>query len=328
MEKPVFPPIWRRIQKENFQNLQDLADFLNLSPSNRNRLIDRKSFPLNLPRRLAEKIKKNTLEDPILKQFVAFEEETLIAKGFCSQPTQDENFSKTPKLLKKYERRALLIITSACAMHCRFCFRKNYPYDNTDKSFDEELTILSKDKTIVEIILSGGDPLSLSDAHLEQLIKKIETIDHIKILRFHSRFPIGIPERITETFLEILKNTSLQIIFVTHINHPLELDQDVIAALKRIQKLGIPMLNHSVLLKDINDDIDTLIKLNLSLVCSGIIPYYLNQLDKVQGCAHFEVERKKGLMLCELLRQQLPGYAVPKYIEEIPGEKNKLLITS
>ena len=325
--KQIAAPIWRKIQKENFQNLKDLSDFLNLSPNNRSHLIDRKAFPLNLPRRLAAKIQKNTLSDPILKQFVAFQEEALVTEGFCSHPTQDEHFSKTSKLLKKYEKRALLITTSACAMHCRFCFRKNYPYDNTDKSFEEELTILAEDKSIIEVILSGGDPLSLSDLHLERLIKKIELIDHIKILRFHSRFPIGIPERITDSFLEILKNTSLQIIFVTHINHPLELDDDVIAALKSIQKLGIPMLNHTVLLKDINDTIETLIDLNLSLIRSGIIPYYLNQLDKVQGCAHFEVDKEKGVMLCELLREQLPGYAVPRYIEEVPGKKNKLPIT-
>lgn len=328
MKAFISPPIWRKIQKENFLNLDDLANFLTLSLEDKKHLMEKPTFPLNLPRRLAAKIKKGTLKDPILKQFVAFKEETIVTKGFCSNPTEDENFSKTTKLLKKYERRALLITTSACAMHCRFCFRKNYPYNSVDKSFDEELAILSQDKNIIEVILSGGDPLSLSDAHLEQLIKKIELIDHIKLLRFHTRFPIGIPERITDTFLDILKNTSLQVVFVTHINHPFELDEDVIASLKKIQQLGIPVLNHTVLLKDVNDDIDTLISLNLALVCAGIIPYYLNQLDKIQGCAHFEVEREKGLILCERLREELPGYAVPRYIEEVPGKKSKLPITS
>lgn len=328
LSKQTPPPLWRIIQRENFRNLEDLADFLYLSPSNRKALIEEPSFSLNLPRRLAEKIKKNTLDDPILKQFVAFREENLITKGFCTDPTKDESFSKTPKLLQKYEKRALLITTSACAMHCRFCFRKNYPYDNSDKSFKEELELLAKDKSIIEVILSGGDPLSLSDAHLEQLIKNIEAIDHVKILRFHSRFPIGIPERINESFLRILAKTHLQIVFITHINHPLELDEDVVLALKSIQKLGIPMLNHSVLLKDINDDLETLIELNFCLIRSGIIPYYLNQLDKVQGCSHFEVEKEKGIMLCDLLRENLPGYAVPRYIEEIPGKKNKFPITN
>lgn len=326
MEKT--PPLWRRIQKENFQQLEDLSVFLELSPDNKKRLITRKSFPLNLPKRLALKIKKNTLDDPILKQFVPFEEEELITEGFCVHPTQDERFSKTSKLLKKYEKRALLVTTSACAMHCRFCFRKNYPYDNTDKSFAEELKIIAEDPSLIEIILSGGDPLSLSDDQLRQLIQKIEKIPHIKILRFHSRFPIGIPERITDTFLEILRTSSLQMIFVTHINHPLELDEDVIIALKKIQKLGIPMLNSSVLLKDINDTSTTLIELSQALIYHGIIPYYLNQLDKVQGCAHFDVEKDKGLKLCQELRRQLPGYAVPEYIEEIPGEKSKMPVAT
>jgi EF-P beta-lysylation protein EpmB len=319
-------PMWRKIQKENFHHLKDLAHFLELSVDQQNTLLNTPSFPLNLPRRLAAKIQKKTLDDPLLKQFVALKEEASITEGFCPQPTQDELFSQTPQLLKKYEKRALLVTTSACAMHCRFCFRKNYPYDNKNKSFEKELALLAEDSSLVEVILSGGDPLSLSDAQLKHLIQNIEAIRHIKILRFHSRFPIGIPERITEDFLQILKNTSLQVIFITHINHPLELDSEVVESLKKIQCLGIPMLNQTVLLKGINDSLETLIELNLVLIRSGVIPYYLHQLDKVQGCAHFEVDRDKGIMFCEQLRDHLPGYAVPRYVEEIPGKKSKFSI--
>lgn len=319
-------PRWRQIQKENFSNLEKLSHFLELSPAMTAKLCHRKHFPLNLPQRLAKKIQKGTLDDPILRQFVPLQEEEQITDGFSIHPTEDIRFSKTSCLLQKYSRRALLITTSACAMHCRFCFRQNYPYDSSDKSFQKELDLIAQDSSLVEIILSGGDPLSLGDDQLSKLITSLHNISHLKLLRFHTRFPIGIPERITDGFLAILEKTRLQVIFVTHINHPLELDADVKHALKKIQSLGIPLLNHTVLLKGVNDSLQTMIELNLALAQSGIIPYYLNQLDKVQGCSHFEVDQETGLKLCTELRKELPGYAVPRYIQEIPGEKHKTIL--
>lgn len=316
-------PLWRKIQKNNFSNLDALADFLELPTSLREQLINRPSFPLNLPRRLADKIQKKTLDDPILKQFVGLKDEHIVSDGFCSHPTDDVHFGKTPKLLQKYASRALLITTGACAMHCRFCFRQHYPYNIADKSFTKELELLARDPSLIEVILSGGDPLSLSDARLKQLITDIASISHIKLLRFHSRFPIGIPERITEAFLDILKNTTLQVVFIAHVNHPLELDPDVCLAFKKIQQLGIPVLNHTVLLHGVNDELNTLIALNLALISAGIIPYYLHQLDKAQGCAHFEVPVAKGITLIHELRKHLPGYAIPEYIQEVPGEQHK-----
>ena len=323
---PSSAPDWRDIQKTNFSNLDALADFLELSAAQKNQLINRPSFPLNLPRRLAQKIEKKTLNDPLLKQFVGLKEELEISEGFCSSPTQDENFSKTSKLLQKYNKRALLITTSACAMHCRFCFRQNYPYDISKKTFTEELKLISDDPSLMEIILSGGDPLSLSDRALNDLINAIENISHIKIVRFHTRFPIGIPERISEDFLKIFQHRRLQFIFVVHINHPKELDEDVSFHLKRLNKLGIPLLNHTVLLQDINDTLETMIELNTKLILAGIMPYYLNQLDKVQGSAHFEVAFEKGKVLIEEMRKHLPGYAVPRYIQEIPGKPHKTVL--
>ncbi len=326
MTQIIEPPLWRAIQKENFHKLEDLMCFLELSPKKRAKLLNNPRFPLNLPRRLAAKIQKNTINDPIFRQFIALKEETSITKNFCSSPTEDEQFSKTPQLLQKYKGRVLLLVTSACAMHCRFCFRQNYPYDSSDKSYDKELAIIAKDPSILEIILSGGDPLSLSDAALQNLMTKIEAISHIKIVRFHTRFPIGIPERITENFLQIFRNSRLQFIFILHVNHPLELDEDVTASIKKIQILGIPTLTHTVLLKGVNDNLDTLLKLNTQLISHGILPYYLNQLDKIQGSAHFEVSKRKGKELCRLLRENLPGYAIPLYIEEIPFKGHKTSI--
>jgi EF-P beta-lysylation protein EpmB len=318
--------LWREIQKNNFSNLEALADFLELTHEQRQQLINRSNFPLNLPLRLAEKIEKQTLSDPILKQFIGIKEELEISEGFCLSPTQDENFSKTSKLLQKYNKRALLITTSACVMHCRFCFRQNYPYEVSKKKFSEELELIAGDSSLIEIILSGGDPLSLSDRVLNELINHLENIPHLQIVRLHTRFPIGIPERISPEFLKIFEHRRLQFIFVVHINHPKELDKDVSRHLKLVQQLGIPVLNHSVLLKDINDDLDTMIELNTKLILSGIIPYYLNQLDKVQGSAHFEVPLKTGKFLIEKMREHLPGYAVPRYIQEIPGKTHKTVL--
>ncbi len=312
---------WRKIQKDNFTKLDALGKFLELNLSYTS------SFPLNLPKRLAEKIEKGTLKDPILKQFLPIEEKAPPPLSFIDDPVYDTSFQKTPRLLQKYRGRALLITTSACTMHCRFCFRQNYPY-NSNTDFSNEFEILRNDPTIEEVILSGGDPLSLSDETLKKLIENLATIPHLKLLRFHTRFPIGIPERITDSFLEILKKSPLQTVFVVHVNHSNELDDDIFTSLKKINILGIPILCQSVLLSGVNDDIKTLKTLFMTLSTHGIIPYYLHQLDRVKQAHHFEVPHEKGLELIEKLRGELPGYAVPKYVQEIPFKKSKTEVTS
>ncbi|NGX51328.1 MAG: L-lysine 2,3-aminomutase, partial [Chlamydiae bacterium] len=205
---------WRAIQKDNFRSWEALADFLQIEKS---RILKRPTFPLNMPRRLAEKVEKGVMSDPILRQFLPTVDEESPAAGFCDDPLSDRSFQKTPRLLKKYEGRALLMPTSACAMNCRFCFRQNYPYEVTD-TLQNELAAIRDDPTLFEIILSGGDPLSLSDEKLGALIEALDQIPHLKLLRIHTRFPIGIPERITEGFVKILKRSRLQTIFVLHTN--------------------------------------------------------------------------------------------------------------
>ena len=320
-------PLWREIQKSNFTRLNDLADFLALSVEFRAKLLPSPSFSLNLPRRLAEKITKNRLDDPILRQFVPLQEEALVSPGFVSDPLQDQQFRESNKLLKKYHGRALLITTSACAMHCRFCFRQNFPYETEVKGFEKELFILQNNETISEVILSGGDPLSLSDATLGQLFLSLEKIPHLRRIRFHTRFPIGIPERIDDPFLNVLSSNSKQIFFVIHCNHPKELDDDVIKALKKIQSLGIPVLNQSVLLKGVNDDEAILLSLSERLIDSGVVPYYLHQLDPVQGAAHFAVSDSKALRLIQFIQENLSGFGVPRLVREEPGYPNKTIIT-
>lgn len=319
--------LWRQIQRNNFTRIDQLLDYLQLSEELRQKILKKPRFALNLPQRLASKIKKNTLDDPLLRQFVPLDDELNITPGFHSDPVQDGASQKTKKLLHKYQGRALLVTTSACAMHCRYCFRQNFPYETEQKNFDSEISYIEQDPSISEIILSGGDPLSLSDETLKTLFQSLDAIPHLKRIRFHTRFPIGIPERIDNSFLEILASSSKQIIFIVHINHPLEFDSDVLNALKKIQRLGIPVLNQSVLLKGVNDDEETLLALSEALVSGGVIPYYLHTLDPVQGAAHFDLPETRGPQLIRYLQENLSGFGVPRLAREEPGKPSKTFIT-
>lgn len=316
--------LWRSIQKNNFKNLSKLLDYLEMSEENRPQFLERHSFVLNLPERLARKIKKNDPNDPILKQFIP----TLLelSKDGLEDPVEDTSFQKTPSLLQKYQGRALIVTTSACAMHCRYCFRKNYDYQST--GFVDELAAIKNDPSLEEILLSGGDPLSLGDEALFKLLDELESIPHLKRIRFHTRFVIGIPERIHEGFLKKLGSIEKQIIFVIHVNHKNELDEDIKEACKSLIKLGIPVLSQTVLLKGINDKTSTLVDLFKELINFGVIPYYLHQFDPVQGSMHFEVDIDEGLQIHQELRRYLPGYAVPTYVQEIPQKDSKTPLTN
>lgn len=315
-------PSWRSIQRENFTRVEAFADFLQLTEEQRSRVLFRPDFPFQVPLRLAQKMAKRTLDDPLIKQFLPLAQELDVHPGFVSDPVCDATFQKESKLLHKYQGRVLLVCTSACAMHCRYCFRQNFDYSST-KGFEEELAVIEQDLSIQEVILSGGDPLSLSNVILGQILGSLAKYQHIKRIRFHTRFPIGIPERIDEDFIHLIASLPQQVYFVIHCNHPRELDEDIFERLKILQRLGCIILNQAVLLKGVNDDAHVLRELAEQLVNHGILFYYLHQLDRVKGAAHFEVEEEKGLALITEIAKYLPGYAVPKYVREIAGEPNK-----
>jgi lysine 2,3-aminomutase len=317
---------WREIQRQNFTCWKRLAEFLQLGPEHHPNILKTSHFPLNLPLRLAEKIQKNCLDDPVLRQFLPLQHELASMPGFSLDPVGDVSARKAGKLLHKYQGRALLLCTSSCAMHCRFCFRQNFDYATQDKGFEEELALIAGDISLTEIILSGGDPLSLSNAVLADLIGKLGSIPHLKRLRFHTRFPIGIPERIDEGFLDILSQTPLQVVFSIHINHPNELDSDVVMALKKISKLGIPLISQTVLLRGVNNQASTLKELFEKLANCGIIPYYLHQLDRVRGTHHFDVSEEEGKELLAEASRSLSGYAVPKFVREEAGRPSKTVL--
>lgn len=318
---------WRSIQRNNFTHWEPLLVYLELDiAEGQKRILTSPRFVLNLPQRLAQKIQKGNWNDPLLLQFLPLQQELQDLPLFASDPVLDHTFKKTPKLLHKYAGRALLLCTGACAMHCRYCFRQNFPYEKTILGFKQELEELDQDQSLTEIILSGGDPLSLSNATLKNLLQSLNQIPHIQKIRFHTRFPIGIPERIDDEFICMLSCLDKQVIFVIHSNHPQELDDAVFSALKRVQKLGIPLLCQTVLLHGVNDNVEALTSLFTNLSNQGILPYYLHQLDRVKGTAHFETTKEKGLELMQQLAARLPGYCVPKYVQEVPNQPNKTLI--
>jgi EF-P beta-lysylation protein EpmB len=322
-------PPWRQIQKENFTDWKKLLIFLELDSIQAESLVlQRSKFPLNLPKRLAEKVKKGCWEDPVLRQFLPTLEEQKISPLFVLDPVGDGPARKALKLLYKYHGRALLVCTGACAMHCRYCFRQHFDYETGDKLFEEELAVISSEPSISEVLLSGGDPLSLSNVQLEHLLGKLSEIPHVKRVRFHTRFPMGIPERIDEELLSLFASCPKQIVFAIHCNHANEFDAEIFQALRKVQLLGIPLITQTVLLQGVNDSVEALKALFELLIDNGIIPNYLHQLDRVQGAAHFEVAEEKGLQLMDQLSILLPGYALPKYVREIPGEPRKVPITS
>lgn len=312
---------WRFIQKKGFSNVAKLMDFLELDVENRAKVIQRKDFPLLIPFRLAEKMPKNCLDNPLALQFIPTIQE-LDETGEVD-PVGDEASAKSKALLHKYEGRALLLTTGACTVHCRYCFRQNYGYKS---ELDKALRIIAKDTSIKEVILSGGDPLSLSDRALQELFDQLEQVDQVEIIRFHTRFPVGVPERINERFLELLEKCSKQVVFIIHINCIEEWDDNLYAHLYKIQRLGIPVLTQTVLLKNVNNSKEALYKLFWKLATYGIIPYYLHAFDRVKRALHFEAPQAEGARLINELRKCLPGYAVPQFVQEIKGQPFKVLI--
>lgn len=317
---------WRQILRKNFTRVDDLADFLELSEEDRNLLFKHSAFVCNIPLRLAKKMKKGTTKDPLFRQFVPLMEETKKTAGFSCDPLKETGVRKEQKLLQKYQGRSLLLATSACAMHCRYCFRRHFPYETKQKGYEQELREIRQNTGLDEIILSGGDPLSLPNDQLRELLKALSSIEHLKRIRFHTRFAIGIPERIDEELLALLERVPQQIFFVLHINHPNELGQDLFDALKPLQKQGIHLLNQSVFMKGVNDDEETLYQLCRSLINEGILPYYLHLLDPVEGGAHFQADEKKALQYIESIRKRLSGYGVPRLAKEEPGLPSKTVL--
>ncbi|WP_392552509.1 EF-P beta-lysylation protein EpmB [Orbus wheelerorum] len=291
-------------------------------------LAAKKQFPLRVPTSFISRMEQGNLNDPLLRQILCDEKEMNIVDGYSSDPLDEQN-NVIPGLLHKYHNRALLITKTHCAINCRYCFRRHFPYQKNQgnkSNLTKALDYIAAHLELNEIILSGGDPLMAKDHELSWLIKQLEGIAHIKRLRIHSRLAIVIPNRITDQLSKIFAQSRLNIILVTHINHPNEIDQSVIDAMHKLKCNNVTLLNQSVLLKDINDDAQILANLSNKLFTAGILPYYLHALDKVQGAAHFFVDDNVAQSIMRELATQVSGYLVPKLAREVGGEKNKRLI--
>lgn len=284
------------------------------------------SFPLRVTEGFKHRINPGDERDPLLRQILPLAEEDQDRPGFSIDPLAESANQPVPGLLHKYHGRVLLVVTGACAIHCRYCFRRHFPYAESNpagKLWQEALDYIAGDHSVSEVILSGGDPLTLTDDRLSGLAQALAAIPHIKRLRIHTRIPIVLPERIVDTLVDWLTGTRLKPVMVVHVNHANELDASVVPAIDKLKHAHIPLLNQSVLLKGVNDSAEALATLSERLFELGILPYYLHMLDPVKGTAHFEVDESRAKLIMQGLRELLPGYLVPKLVREIAGHPGK-----
>ncbi len=321
---------WQKALTESITNPQDLFALLNLDMQYLpDAVVACNTFPLRVPRSFIDRIEKGNIDDPLLRQILPLGAELLASQGFSNDPLAEKQSNPLPGLLHKYHGRALLMISGACAINCRYCFRRTFSYaDNNPGSigWDKVIDYLASDSSISEIIYSGGDPLTANDIFLSKLTAKIASIPHIKRLRIHTRLPVMIPERICDSFIDWFSNCGLRCTFVIHCNHPNELCPEIKEKLLLLHAKGITLLNQAVLLRGINDNAETLIKLSEKLFAYQVLPYYLHILDPVQGTAHFDVPENKALELLKIVQSKLPGYLVPKLVREVAGKASKVLL--
>lgn len=283
-------------------------------------------FPLLVPEEFLDRMRRRDPHDPLLRQVLPLELENDVVPGYGKDPLEERNTQAVSGMLTKYPGRSLLITTGACAVHCRYCFRRHFPYSESPKStvqWQPVLQQLRSDPTLEEVILSGGDPLTLLDDRLEWLLHQLGQVPHVRRIRIHTRLPVMIPSRVNGPLLKMLSQPGPVRIVVVHVNHAAELDESVSRACAALRKAGIVLLNQAVLLRGVNDRVEDQVDLSLRLIDCGVIPYYLHQMDAVAGAHHFFVPEAKGRLLLKTMQDRLPGYAVPRYVREVPGEASK-----
>jgi EF-P beta-lysylation protein EpmB len=321
---------WQTQLASAFTDFQTLCDYLQLSLNDLNLSSHAaKQFPLRVPLAFASRIEKGNPLDPLLRQILPIGDELKNYVGFSDDPVGDLNAVKQAGVLHKYHGRVLLINTGACAIHCRYCFRRNFPYADLQLSKQQEndvIQTIQNDTSIQEVILSGGDPLILNDARLARLFEALAEIPTLKRIRIHTRLPIVLPARVTNELLELLKNSPKKIIVVVHCNHANEIDDDVAQACQRLKSVGVTLLNQSVLLQGVNDNATALCDLSERLFEISVLPYYLHFLDKANGTGHFQVCETEALALLTAVQNRLSGYLVPKLVIERAGELSKQIL--
>lgn len=322
-------PDWRAVMGRAVTDTAKLCQVLGLAPETA--VVAEgpaQEFPLLVPPTYLARIRPGDLQDPLLLQILPKMEEAATNSEFTTDPVGESTPAHDRGWLRKYPGRLLMVTNGGCGVHCRFCFRRHFrrPVAQCPDDWASALQELTADSTLHEVILSGGDPLALEDDRLAELASRMEAIPHVRRLRIHTRFPIVVPQRVTDELLNWLCAGRLTTVMVVHVNHPAEIDADVAAALGRLVAAGVPVLSQTVLLRGVNGRIDVLAELFERLVDLRVIPYYLHQLDRVAGAAHFEVAPEEGVRLIQQLRARLPGYAVPRYVREVAGQPGKVVL--
>jgi EF-P beta-lysylation protein EpmB len=328
-------PAWQRELAEAVRDPVELLDLVGLTPERLGNGACAASlraacvqFPLRVPRPFIARMRRGDPDDPLLRQVLAVGAELLPAAGYSSDPLREADAREAPGLLHKYHGRALLIATGACAVHCRYCFRRHFDYGTQQPEagaarWSTALRHVAADASIEEIILSGGDPLSLGNPRLSGLLRELHALPQLRRIRIHTRTPIVLPSRVDGGLVEALGAIRDKLVVVVHANHPAEIDAATASALRSLQSVSTSLLNQSVLLAGVNDDAATLGQLSTRLFESGVLPYYLHQLDPVAGAAHFFVPDARATQLARELNARLPGYLVPRLVREIPGQPGK-----
>lgn len=286
-------------------------------------------FPLRVPRGFVARMRSGDADDPLLRQVLPVPAEDDEVVGFTSNPVGELGLVRGDGLLSKYHGRALVVATGACAVHCRYCFRRHFPYGDEQLGGGDDsavVTAISRDPALEEVIFSGGDPLLLPDRRLAELADRVAAVPHVRRLRIHTRMPVVLPQRVDETLVEWLGRCPVPVVVVIHANHPHEMDASVVRALGALSSAGATLLNQSVLLRGVNDDAEVLGELSKRLFDGGVLPYYLHLLDRVAGAAHFEVAEDRALEIMARLQARLPGYLVPKLVREVEGAPSKVAV--
>ena len=317
---------WQKELASGFTDPFSLLSYLDLDPSDFGSHAEaRRLFPMRVPRFFASLMEKGNWQDPLLLQVLPSNQEFLTAPGFSQDPLEEHD-TANPGLLHKYHSRVLLIVKGGCAVNCRYCFRRHFPYADNALSNDElesNIAYIAANQAIDEVILSGGDPLMAKDSKLATLAEKIAAIPHIKRLRIHTRLPVVMPARLDEAFFQWFAELPVQRVLVLHINHANEVSDELADKLTPLRQAGVTVLNQAVLLKGVNDSATAQAHLNETLFAAAIMPYYLHLLDKVQGAAHFDIDIEQAREIMAEVIKRLPGFMVPKLVTEIGGQPGK-----
>jgi L-lysine 2,3-aminomutase len=318
---------WQQAFAQAVTDPHRLLDMLDIHDTTLRQAVDAQNpFRMRVPLSYIRRMQRQNPDDPLLRQVLPLQDEKNNVIGYHNDPVGDLQARPLAGVLHKYHGRALLIATGACAVHCRYCFRRHFPYgDNalTPEQWQNALDYFRNHTDIEEIIFSGGDPLSLPDHRLSAWVQDLERIPHVRRLRIHTRLPVVLPERVDPCLLDWLARTNLKKVIVLHINHAQELDHVLTSAIARLAAVGVTLLNQAVLLRGVNDHADAQIELAQRLFDAGVLPYYVHVLDKVAGAAHFDTADALAHELQQAMHASLPGYLVPRFVRELPGDPGK-----